>query len=141
MKYTLSCREDQRLCTEAKSFRNTATQGGRGGGSINPTPLYHGEDLTLRVRPRVKEVIFYLWCKVKTPQVTMHTLGAIVTHKINDYTIIRFDTVGQFFFTLMGSTYSRTSQKMRQGILDADLCKLGSRNVQVRNILDLLDLY
>ena len=59
IKYTSSCREDQRLFSEGKivsKYCNTSkTQGG--GGSINPhSPyrLYNGRGMTLRVRPRVK---------------------------------------------------------------------------------------
>ena len=59
IKYTSSCREDQRPSTEGKivsKYCNTSkTQGG--GGSINPHSPYlvhNGRGMTLRMRPRVK---------------------------------------------------------------------------------------
>ena len=55
IKYTSSCKEDQRLSTEGKivsKYCNISMTLG-GGGSIHP-PLYHGGGMNLHVRPRVK---------------------------------------------------------------------------------------
>ena len=59
IKYTSSCREDQRPSTEdkivSKYCSTSKTQGGRG--SINPHSPYlvhNGGGMTLRVRPKVK---------------------------------------------------------------------------------------
>ena len=58
IKYTSSCREDQRRSTEGKivsKYCNTSKT--QGGGSINPHSPYlvhNGGGMTLRVRPRVK---------------------------------------------------------------------------------------
>ena len=56
IKYTSSCREDQRLSTEGKIISKycniSKTQ--RGFHQPPPPPLYQGGGMTLRVRPRIK---------------------------------------------------------------------------------------
>ena len=54
IEYTSSCREHQRS-TEGKivsKYCNISKTQGGGGGSIHPSTLYHGGDMTLRVRSR-----------------------------------------------------------------------------------------
>ena len=64
IKYTSSCREDQRLSSfplKAKSFRNTGTyQKLKVEVPLTPPPptLYHGRSMTLRVRPRVNKLTY-----------------------------------------------------------------------------------
>ena len=57
LKYTSSCREAQRLSTNGKQFRNTATyQKLSGGGGVHPLPIVPrggGEGINSPVRPRV----------------------------------------------------------------------------------------
>ena len=56
IKYTSSCRENQRLSTEGKivsKYCNISKS--LGVPSTPPPPLYHGGDMNLRVRPRVNQ--------------------------------------------------------------------------------------
>ena len=57
IKYTSSCREDQRLSTESKIVSKCCNISKTQGGSIN-RPLYLGGGMTLRVSPRVKYAAF-----------------------------------------------------------------------------------
>ena len=57
IKYTSSCREDQRLSTEGKivsKYCNVSNTQGRVSSTSPSLPLYHYGGMTLRVRPRVK---------------------------------------------------------------------------------------
>ena len=53
IKYTSSCREYQRLSTEGKIVSKYCNISKTLGGSIHPTPLYHGGGMNLHVSPRV----------------------------------------------------------------------------------------
>ena len=56
IKYTSSCREDQRLSTEGKiASKYCYISKSLGGFHPPPPPLYHGGDMNLRVRPRVNQ--------------------------------------------------------------------------------------
>ena len=62
IKYTLSCREDQRLSTEGKivsEYSNISKTLGRVP-STPVSPLYHGGGMNLRVRPSVFLIIFFI---------------------------------------------------------------------------------
>ena len=54
IKYTSSCREDQRLSTEGKIVSKYCSESNTQEGSIKPATLYHGGGKTLCVRLRVK---------------------------------------------------------------------------------------
>ena len=68
-KIYLSCREDERLSTKAKSFRNTATYkilwGGVPSNSPPHPPFYHGGGMNSHVLPRVNLLLYetgnYYW--------------------------------------------------------------------------------
>ena len=54
IKYTSSCREDQRLSSEGKIVSKCCNISKTlGGGGVHPSPLFHGGGINLHVRPRV----------------------------------------------------------------------------------------
>ena len=64
IKYTRFCGENQRISTEGKSFRNTATDQkpcGGGGPSASPHHLSHGWGMTLHVCSRVQYDSLHSW--------------------------------------------------------------------------------
>ena len=72
IKYTLSCREDQRLSTEGKivsEYSNISKTLGRVP-STPVSPLYHGGGMNLRVRPSVFFLLLFFISHTQT--ITIH---------------------------------------------------------------------
>ena len=103
--YLILLREDQGLSTEGKivsKYCNVSKiQGGGGGCSINPPPLYHGGGMTLRVCPRVnasfhcseKVIIFNEW-KSRSLRWNRRSLLRIMTYCSISVTTIITCTAG-----------------------------------------------
>ena len=77
IKYTSSCREDERLSTKGKiSLQNTATYqklwGWVPSTQSPPPPLYHGGGMNLLVRPRVN-IISYIHIIIKCNETIKNT--------------------------------------------------------------------
>ena len=84
IKYTSSCREDERLSTKGKNYIVTKycnISKTLGMGSIHPVPppLYHGGGMNLLVRPRVN-IIFYIHIIIKCNETIKNT--TLITSKI-----------------------------------------------------------